>query len=115
MNYEPDDFLALLEEVERKGGAHLSVPCIPHEYKIKLPDASGRMRSRRSFTASCGKDAMFAVPYEPVARSPEEKKSMLERGAGFATVCAVDDDLGRWPRYAHVITQSIEEDAQDAD
>lgn len=116
MRYDPDDFLALLEEVERKGGAHLPDPCLPQEFKIRLPDGSGKKRTRRAFTSGCGKDMRMVIPYDPVAKTDEERKGMLKRGAGFVTVCAVDDDLGKWPKFAHVMAQpnDTEEEAEDA-
>lgn len=113
MRYDPDDFLALLEEVERKGGMHLDDPCLPKEFKIKLPDSSGKRRTRRAFTSGCGQDKLFVIPYDPASRSDEERKKMLARGAGFATVCAADDDLGKWPRFAHVMANDAEEEATE--
>lgn len=101
MDYTPDEFLVLLEEVERQGGVHLPDPCTPQSFRLKQPDAKGEMKWKEVFLTGCGKDMRFAVTYEPAAaRNAKERQAMQERGAGFATVCARDDDMGKWPRFA---------------
>ena len=100
MNYSPDDFLRLLEEVERQSGVHLPEPCTARSWRMQQPDAKGDMRWREVFATGCGKDKRFAVPYEPAATSAKERQAMKERGAGFVYACAVDDDMGKWPRFA---------------
>lgn len=116
MPYSPDDFLALLEEVERQGGAHDPDPCIPREFKIELPDASGKKRTRRAHTTGCGRDSIFIVPYEPAGKDAEERRAMRARKAGFARVCANDDLVGHWPRFAGIIAlPDPEQEEADAD
>lgn len=100
MNYSPDDFLTLLEEVERQGGVHLPDPCTAPSIRMKQPDAAGNLKWKEVFLTGCGKDARFALPYEPAAESAKDRQAMIERGAGFVTACAVDDDMGKWPRFA---------------
>lgn len=100
MNYDADSFLALLEEVERQGGVHLPDPCEPVKFRLKQPNGRGELKWKEVFTTGCRKDARFVLPYEPAARTAKERQAMLERGGGFATACAVDDDMGKWPRFA---------------
>lgn len=98
MQYHPDDFLRLAEEVENQGGAMLNDPCLPETYRLKVPDPDGALRWADYTTSGCLKDARFVVTYDLPAG--EEGDRMAARGGGFATLCAVDDDMGKWPRFA---------------
>lgn len=123
MQYHPDDFLQLLDEVERQGGGLLQNKCKGR--KIAYPRSAGNNMDI-AVTTGCGKQARFAVHYL-------DRDSALEMGdfdfpardylghvkddAGevdfdfsgvkvdesepqFAAVCAEDDAMGLWPRFA---------------
>lgn len=103
MRYHPDDFYRLMEAVEEAGGMQIERRCEPTKIRLKAPNARGEMKPKTFFTAGCQQNALFAVPYEvPQGRLGTK---MQKAGAGVAIVCAVDDDMGRWPRFAHVIEE----------
>lgn len=103
MNYHPDDFLRLLEGVEAEGGAMLPDRCRATKYALRIPDADSELRFRDFFTTGCGQDTRFVLPYKlPKGKLGEKMES---RGGGLVTVCAVDDEVGKWPRYAHLIEE----------
>lgn len=121
MIYHPDDFLALNEEIERQGGYVQPDECLGEEYRIKQPSSDG-MVWKRFQTTNCGFHARFGVTYDPTAPVRLETAAYDDKGkhlydvliehpgekvdgATYAAVCAVDDNLGRWPRFQHVIEE----------
>jgi hypothetical protein len=125
MNYSPDDFMRLMEEAERQGGAHLNERCVPGKYKLPLPVAGKeKPQMREIFTTGCNSEALFVIPYDPARHvvipsyngkddpagddktmtvSVADNNATMNRGGGFTRVCAVDDDIGRWPRFQKAI------------
>lgn len=124
MNYNPDDFLRLMEEAERQGGAHLPDRCEPGSYDLDMPNGSGRRTTKTVKTSGCGQETQFVLPYDPAQKveipgyggpenadgepktatvSANDAKAMNQRLAGLLTVCAVDDNVGLWPRFANVV------------
>jgi len=97
VDYKPDEFIALLEEVEHQGGALLNDPCEPSYFNLEQPDASGKLKLRKLSTTGCGNDCRMGVPYQP----PEGTT-----GAAFVAACAVDDNMGDWPRFRHAIKRA---------
>lgn len=72
MNYHPDDFLALIEEVEQQGGVHLANEvCKPQNFRLNLPveegDPKGAKANQRLSTTGCRRRAKFLVPLLPDA------------------------------------------------
>lgn len=72
MNFHPDDFLSLIEEVEQQGGAHLSNEvCKPEVFRLDLPidddNPQGPKASKKLTTTSCRRRAKFLVPLLPDA------------------------------------------------
>lgn len=92
MNYSPDEFLALVQEVERQGGAHLPDECEPVTINYKIGNRKTKVNS-----CHCGNESIFVTVYEPTADA--EKRNAKARGGGFARTCAVCDEMGAWPRY----------------
>jgi hypothetical protein len=90
VNYEADDFLRLMEEVEFQGGVHRDETCSAKKYAF-VGD-----KAKPVVIAGCGNLSLFEVPY---AKEPKAGAA----AQGVVTVCAVDDDMGRWPRFQHVI------------
>ena len=86
MNYHPDDFLALIDEVRAQGGADPPDPCTGHEIAYKIGTVTRPVK-----TTECGHQSVFAVSYE----SPDR----VLPGPAFARCCAVDDAMGAWPRF----------------
>lgn len=85
MNYDPDDFLDLEYAVEATGG--IALPDLCEGYWIKYPASRGRAH-KRVRSSHCGNHSKFSVPY------------IGEGGkAGHVIACAVDDDMGAWPRF----------------
>lgn len=98
VQYHPDDFLRLLESVEDGGGAVLTGLCTPQRYKLKV---EGKVRDY--FTTGCRRESRFLIPYElPKGRLGQK---MAKRGAGLVTACAVDDDMGKWPRFKSAVQE----------
>lgn len=105
MQYHPDDFLRLMEAVEDAGGAMLAGRCMPKRFRLRVPRPGGGKRWKDFGTAGCGQEALFEVPYELPKGDLGAK--MEKRGGGSLRVCAVDDDLGKWPRFS----DNMEEDS----
>lgn len=104
MQYHPDDFLRLVEAVEDTGGTLLPDICNPRQFKLRLPSPeTGEYEWTDLYTSGCMREARFALPYN-VPQSKQGAK-MKERAAGIVTVCAVDDDMGKWPRFQHAIKE----------
>lgn len=113
MNYHPDDFLALTEEVERQGGYVQPDTCFPTQFRRRMPDGTWK----RDHTTGCGLPARFGITYDPTepvyfeSRDDDGEKVIIDHpgekveGAAYAAVCAVDDSMGRWPRFQHVIEE----------
>lgn len=118
MNYEGDQFLRLLVSVQDQGGALLPDKCKPSVFRLKI---DGKWKDVD--TTGCDQEARIAVPYDPTepvdvpptafkrmdgkkvtfrgSKHPgEDGETMRGRGGGIVTACAVDDDMGRWPRFA---------------
>ena len=100
MLYHPEDFLRLTEAIEDVGGAIVVNPCRGRKYRIKMPAAGGKSKWEDKLTSGCGNETQFLVPYRP----PGTIKDAGE-GPHTALVCAVCDELGKWPRFAHVIEE----------
>lgn len=98
--YHPDDFIRLTETVEQQGGARLEEACVPSMFKLKVPDHSGDMRWKRFHTSGCRNHSRFVVQYDP-----GEEVSETHPSGGLMTACAVDDDMGKWPRFAHAMQE----------
>ncbi len=105
MRYHPDDFLALMALAEDGGGQLLSERCQPYSFTLKQPSTDGKDKPKyREFTTTgCGQETRFVLPYDPVASKRFPAVAQRRRGAGFVTVCAKDDHLGSWPRFASAI------------
>jgi hypothetical protein len=136
MNYHPDDFQSLTEEVEQQGGAHLNEICRPHVIRMNVPvnpeKPDGPKRSEKVETSGCRRRAKFLVPFLPdeyfeeidlldgashghyddegerhtrpaVAEDFDFESgtsALMEDGMPMlATICAVDDAMGLWPRF----------------
>ena len=112
MNYHPDDFLALAERVQEEGGAVLDEPCTGRAFRIKKP-VNGKMQWRNARTTHCDLTARMAITYDPTqhVRIRDDDDVILAEHPGeagrpepLAIVCAVDDAMGLWPRYAGVVS-----------
>lgn len=118
INYKPKDFIALSNEVEQQGGKLLLGPCTGKPISYKVPVAGKRVR-KNYFTTHCGTSARMEIPYDSsthvlleednegvgeqviIVDHPGEKHPKDE----VATVCAVDDCVGLWPRFAEVVSE----------
>jgi hypothetical protein len=114
MNFHPEDFQALCYAVEKERGALLMEPCKGRSLRYKLPDPKGRRSWRFYQTTHCNNSSRMEIPYNPAATvriyDPEEPDVIIVDHAGEpkrdakATVCAVDDCVGLWPRYRHLMS-----------
>ncbi len=123
MNYHPDDFLALIEEAERQGGAHLNESCKPAAWRMNLPidfeRPTGARRNERVESTGCLRRAKFLVSLLPDAyvlhhgleddpgfdfNDVDNPRAVMSDGSpALATACAVDDAMGLWPRFLGVM------------
>ena len=105
MRYHPDDFLSLMASVEDGGGQLLSERCQPRTYTLQQPTTDGKdeLKYCEVTTTGCGQETRFVLPYEPVKSQRFPAEAQRRRGAGFVTVCAKDDRMGDWPRFAGAI------------
>lgn len=121
MNYHPDDFLSLIEEVENQGGVHLSDETHkPETFRLNYPidedNPTGPKASRKFKTTGCHRRANFLVPLldeeyfldEDTLTGPlfdfndgKHPVAVMSDGEtpALAKVCAVDDAMGLWPRF----------------
>lgn len=104
MRYHPDDFLRLIELVEVTGGSQAEGRCEPVKFRLKQPDTKGEMRYKDFHTAGCRKEALFIVPYQKPEYKGEDD-TMIEGGIGTGVFCAVDDSMGRWPRFQNAVKE----------
>lgn len=89
MNYDQDEYFDLMERVEEQGGELQESICANQRYDFTGPN------SKPVTIAGCGNQSIFTVPYEGVVAKDGE----VEPGVYPISVCAVDDDLGAWPRF----------------
>lgn len=132
--YDPDRFIRLTDEVERQGGASLPDICCGDEYHLKQPDVEGGMIWTDIRTTWCNEFTRFVIPYDcgaavevPQAEwsgEPGDRKmkrldpvevsappqteiaKQIQRGGRFATVCAQDDLVHLWPRFANATKEN---------
>jgi hypothetical protein len=93
MNYSRQGFFRLMEEVEAQGGQHLDQD---HAKVFYSEFAGGPTRDAQAGSVSnnnCGESCLFDVPYVPMG---DGNTPMM----GTVQVCAQDDMLGLWPRFA---------------
>jgi hypothetical protein len=84
MHYEQAEFFRLMESIENQGGVHLDEA---HENVFHTKLAGDHVKGIE--IGYCNESALFEVPY-----TGED---------GVVTdirVCAVDDRMGLWPRFA---------------
>jgi hypothetical protein len=119
VKYHPDDFLALSSAVLDDGGQMLEDSCEGTEFRLRFESGPmGRPIWKRYKTAHCNQVARFDVPYDPteaVVIEDEETGAMVVNDAPakpesvpppkHARVCAVDDAMGRWPRFKDVVSE----------
>lgn len=117
MNYHPDDFFALIAEVEDQGGVHLqSETCKPPVFRMNLPidedNPQGPKHNVRVHSTGCNRRAKFLVSLRDVDDRDfeEDEKELFDfdgpqrmmtdgETPALAKVCAVDDSMGLWPRF----------------
>lgn len=92
MNYTKDEFFALVDAVEKQGGELTDDLCEPADYDFNLTKAQERTLGPLTFPA-CGNASVFEVPYDALNKEGDEV------GVQPVKVCAVDDDMARWPRF----------------
>lgn len=98
-HYTDDLFIRLLDEVEKQGGSLLPERCAGKKFRLKMKSGN-TMRWKDYWTTGCGYDSRFDVPYEPLLAHDAEKR--------VVTVCAVDDMMHLWPRFATIHTEEAE-------
>lgn len=100
MDYEIDEFNALVSEIERQGGALLPDKCEGQIIEYKLDKKVDKVK-----TCECGNSTVTVSTYD--ATPYAVKKKALERGGGFIKACAVCDSIGLWPRYIKAVSDDV--------
>lgn len=104
MRYHEDDFLRLMSAVEEQNGEPAGTPCKGSKFRLQVPDNADKMKYKEFLTHGCGLDTVFLVPYQkPAGR--DTKGDKIPGGTGTIAVCAVGDDMGRWPRFQDAIQE----------
>lgn len=116
MIYDPDDFVKVCNQVEAEGGTFPPEACEGKRIRYRIPRARGKHEWRERWTSHCGMHAKLGIPYDPTmhVRLRDEDDDTLfivdhegEKGdPGVAIVCANDDCVGLWPRYAGVVSEA---------
>lgn len=89
MDYSQDEFFDFMEDVERQGGEHLDELCKSTTYSV----FSGKHEVKPLTFPMCGNSSLFRVPYQALSVAGDEI------GTHPVVACAVDDDMGAWPRF----------------
>ncbi len=92
MNYTHDQFFRLVDAIEADGGVHLDVA---HEKVFYDELCGGPIKDALQGAVdnnNCGESVLFDVPYVSILSA-----TVLD---GQVVVCAKDDMMGLWPRYA---------------
>lgn len=90
MDYSLPQFTRLTEAIEAEGGMLLDRLCEMREYIFSGP--VGKRPGKVTRLPGCGNTSIFEIPYEG------------EDGKGHPVeLCAVCDDLGNKPRWAHTM------------
>jgi hypothetical protein len=103
MRYHEDDFLRLMSAAEEQGGVLAETPCKGAKFRIKQPNGE-RMKYKEFRTHGCGLDTVFILPYQKPG-GKDTRGGNIPGGTGTVAVCAVGDDIGRWPRFRGVIQE----------
>lgn len=74
---------------------------------MKLPTIGGKFSWKDIFTSGCGQESRFVIPYRlPEGKLGAQMAKHHDKELGPTLVaCAVDDDMGRWPRFKSVIEE----------
>lgn len=96
MNYTREEFFDLMEEAEAQGSLHLETECRPVTYVFEVEG-----KERPVTLKGCGNATLFDVPYE---------SDVGIVGTHMVNVCAVDDSMGRWPRFGGDRFARVEEE-----
>lgn len=106
MKLGPDEMLRLMEAVEEQGGAQAEGRCQPSKYPLKeTPDG----KFKEFATAGCGRETRFLVAY----LKPDKEaagNATIQGETGTLAVCANDDLMGLWPRFANAIQAEGEDE-----
>lgn len=97
----------MTEQIAAEGGLKLDDACVGREVKYPI---DGKWDTQR--TAHCGMECRFEIDYDPTTpvvatfeNTRGEQISVNHPGEKFrprgpVRVCATDDNMGLWPRYA---------------
>jgi hypothetical protein len=94
LKYDEEEFFRLMGEVQRQGGQHLD-ETHEHVYHPKYSgDKTTEGQKPSGVLKYCNSNALFDVPY----LNPD--RSVSPTASESIKVCAVDDCIGLWPRFA---------------
>jgi hypothetical protein len=100
---EEDTFIRLVEAVEAQGGELLPETHHPTPFVYKIEGPNGRSKSVEVEGTGCGEDTLLRIPYED--HKPDKQGVESPDGAVHdIKVCAIDDLVHLWPRFAEGAT-----------
>lgn len=86
-------FIALCDAVEDQGGELLTETHWPETLIYETKNSKGRKRTEEAESTGCGRETLFDVPYEMYSTDDTVEEGMIK-------VCAIDDMMDLWPRFA---------------
>lgn len=96
MDYPPQAFDALIDELTSQGGALLPEKCAPQDIHYKGPGYEESIQEK--VTCGCGNSTRMVMIYKP-----DPKIKNPQSGTGYVTVCAVCDSVGAMPNFCDAV------------
>jgi len=103
VDYLNTELMDLMDQIAEQGGEHMDRTCVSREFEFVGP------HSKPITLRYCNNDTVFAIPYEAL------DKEGREAGLQPVEVCAVEDNVGMWPRFGGDRFAHILPSGEDAD
>lgn len=99
---QEDIFIKLVEVVEAQGGELLPETHHPTPFVYKIQGDHGRVKPVEVNGTGCGEDALLRIPYDDHHPNKEGVEDAAPDRRDIK-VCAIDDLVHLWPRFAKEI------------
>ena len=106
MDYSPDAFAALWDEIEKQSGAMLPDKCETGSAAYTDPPYIQNLGVAKNVTCGCNNESRFVILYDIEPGTPKEERNRRKAGSGYATVCAVCDSVGAYPRFCEAVYEA---------
>lgn len=126
LDYSGAEFYRLIQEVEGQGGSHLNLLHEPHPIDIPRQRDGGAAQKGLTSTG-CNDATLFDIPFENAIfggdtstdqqvnigaqkdGKPAHMAMPVDEKDDTIIVCALDDAVGLWPRFAGTWEEELEE------